>query len=101
MKHEALKELKAIIKLPDWNDVCREKTREEQLNAWIDRWIVPVEFSQDVVDSKYLTSEYNDLIKLKLAQSMAEDIAETCVTYSVQKKKISGAMIALRRKEKK
>jgi hypothetical protein len=100
VKHDALKELKAIIKLPDWNEFCREKTREEQLNAWIERWIAPVEFSQDVVDSKYLTSEYNDIIKIKLAQSMAEDIAETCVSYSTQKKKITGTMLAFRRKSK-
>lgn len=100
MKHEALKELLAIIKLPDWSEFCPEKVREEQLKAWIDRWIVDVEFSQSVVDSKYLTSEFNDIIKMKLAQSAAEDLAENCMSYKVEKKKITGAMMAFRRKSK-
>lgn len=93
MKHEAIRELKDISKLPD-------QVREEQLDAWIDRWVVPVEFTQDVVDSKYLTSEYNDVIKTRLAQNMAEDLAETCVGYVTKKKSITGTMIAIRRKSK-
>lgn len=100
MKHDALKELRAIINLPDWSSFCPEKLREEKLNEWFERWIVELEFDQSVVDAKFLTSEYNDLIKMKLAESMAEDLAEDCVSYKVQKKKITGTMVAFRRKAK-
>jgi cell fate regulator YaaT (PSP1 superfamily) len=101
VKHEALKELRAIIKLPDWTEFCPEKIREEQLEAWIERWIVEATFSQSVTDVKYLDSEYKDLIKEKLAASAAEDLSENCMTYATQKKTISGTMVAFRRKGKK
>ncbi len=100
MKHDALTELLAIIKLPDWSSFCPEKLREEQLDDWCKRWIVDIEFSQDVVNTKYLTSEYNDLIRTKLAQSLCEDAAEEAVTYKVLDKRITANMCALRRKSK-
>lgn len=100
MKHEALKELLSILKTPDWTDFCPEKVREEKLHMWIEKWIVEEEFTQDVVNTKYLTSEYNDLIKVKLAQSMAEDLAEDCVTYNTSNKKVTATMCAFRRKAK-
>lgn len=99
-KHDALTELRNIIKLPDWAPHCPEKLRVEQLEDWINRWIVQVEFTQAIVNTKYLNSEYSDIIKLKLAQSLAEDIAENCTTYSTQDKKITANLCALRRKEK-
>lgn len=102
MKHEALKELRDLIKLPDWNTVCPEKNRLEQLEYWFDRWIVEAEYSQSVVDTKYLTSEFNDVIKLKLAQSLGEEsLAENCISYKTQEKKITASMCSLRRKAKK
>jgi hypothetical protein len=100
MKHEAFKELRDIIKLQDWSEFCPEKTRAEKLEAWMNKWITEVEFSQAVVDTKYLTSEYNDTIKIKLAQSLAEDLAEECVTYKTKERKISATMCALRRRAK-
>lgn len=89
---KALEELRSIIKLPN------ELLREEQLQLWTERWIKDLEFSQDVVDTKYLTSEYNDTIKIRMAQIMAEDLAEDCVSFKTEKKRISGTMLAFRRK---
>lgn len=100
MKHEALTELRNILKLPDWSSFCPEKLREQQLEDWIKRWITNAEFTQAVVNTKYLDSEYSDIIKTKLAQSLAEDLAENCVTYKTADKKITASMIAFRRKEK-
>lgn len=98
--HPAIKALYAIIKTEDWSSFCPEKTREEELDKWIKAWIVDVEFSQSVVSTNYLSSEYNDIIKTKLAQSLAEDLSESCTIYKTENKKISAAMCALRRKEK-
>lgn len=98
--HEALIELRAILKLPDWTPFCPEKLREEQLESWILRWIVDVEFTQAVVSTKFLDSEFSDVIKLKLAQSSAEDLAEDCMSYTIADKKITASMCAFRRKEK-
>lgn len=100
MKHDALNELRALIKIPDWSEFCPEKLRQELLEDWIGRWIADVEFSQDVVSTNYLTSEYSDLIKIKLAQSLAEDLAEEAVTYKTHDKRITASMCALRRKSK-
>jgi hypothetical protein len=98
--HPAVKQLYKIIQTEDWSSFCPEKKREEELDRWVREWIVDVEFSQDVVSTNYLSSEYDDIIKYKLAQSMAEDIAEECTTFTTEKKKISASMCAIRRKEK-
>lgn len=95
MKHVCVRELKDLVKVPD------DKLRTELLEEWMRRWLMEVEFFQDVVDSKYLTSEYSDLIKTKLAQNIAEDLVESCVEYKTQKRRVSGYMLACRRKAKK
>lgn len=100
MKHDALTELRAIMKLPDWSNFCPEKLREEKLLEWFDRWIIEAEFTQAVVSTKYLDSEYSDVIKFKLAQSLAEDLTETCISYKTADKRITANMIAFRRKSK-
>lgn len=99
-KHPAIKELYDIIKVEDWSSFNPEKTRQELLERWERSWIVDVEFSQAVVNTNYLTSEYNDIIKLKLAQSLAEDLSESCTLYKTENKKVTAQMCALRRKEK-
>lgn len=100
MKHPALKELYNILKIKDWTDFCPEKDREEKLKAWEEKWIVEVEQSQSVVNPKYLTSEYNDEIKYKMAQTLAEVLAEECTSYVTEKNKITAKMLSIRRKEK-
>lgn len=99
-QHPAIKELYNIIKVEDWSSFCPEKTRKELLDKWVKAWVVDVEFSQSVVSTDYLTSEYNDIIKVKLAQSLAEDLAEDCTIYTTADKNISAKMCAFRRKEK-
>lgn len=100
MKHPALKELFDIIKERDWTEFCPEKLRQDKLEQWIDKWTVEVEQSQSVVNPKYLTSEYNDEIKYKMAQNLAEMLAEECTNYTTEKNKITAKMTALRRKGK-
>lgn len=100
MKHDALTELRAIIKITDWSAYCPEKLRAELLDDWIGRWLIAPEFTQSVLHTKYLDSEYSDIIKTKLAQSLAEDLAENCISYKTADKKITASMVALRRKEK-
>lgn len=99
-KHQALIELRAILRLPDWSNFCPEKLREEKFEEWIERWIIDVEYSQAVVSTKYLDSEYSDVIKLKLGQSLGEELTEDCVGFKTQDKKITASMCALRRKGK-
>lgn len=98
--HQALIELRAILRLPDWTTFCPEKLREEQFEDWCNRWVIDVEFTQAVVNTKYLDSEYSDVIKTKLGQSLGEDLTEECVSFKTQDKRITASMCALRRKEK-
>jgi hypothetical protein len=70
------------------------------LDKWCKNWVVDLEYSQAVVDTKYLTGEYNDIIKYKLAQTIAEDLSEECTQYNIEDKKISAQVCAFRRKEK-
>lgn len=98
--HPAIKQLYEIIKTEDWSSFCPERSRKEQLDKWVRSWIMDVEFTQAVVSTDYLTSEYNDIIKVRLAQSLAEDLAEDCTIYKTADKNISAKMCAFRRKEK-
>lgn len=98
--HPAVKDLYRIMKIEDWNVFCPERIRNEELDKWIKAWVQDVEFTQAVVSTEYLTSEYNDIIKYKLTQSLAEDLAENCTTFKTEDKKISASMCAFRRKEK-
>jgi hypothetical protein len=100
MKHPALKELYNILKERDWTEFCPEKIRSDKLDLWVEKWIVEVEQSQLVVDEKYLDSEHLDLVKYKLGQNLGEALAEECVTYKKEQKKISANLIGLRRKGK-
>lgn len=99
-KHPAIKQLYDIIKVEDWSSFCPEKVRQDKLDQWVKNWVVDVEFTQAVVNKDYLTSEYNDLIKVKLAQSLAEDLAEDCTIYKTENTQISAKMCAIRRMEK-
>lgn len=96
--HPALLELQQILRTPDWTAFCPEKTREEMFQSWVENWVVESSFSQSVVSAKYLSTEYDDIIKTRLAQSMAEDLLETCALYKTEGNKISAEMIAIRRK---
>lgn len=98
--HDALDQLRSLIKLPDWTEFCPEKLREELLEDWIKRWITEVEFTQAVVSTKYLDSEYSDVIKIKLAQSLAEDLTEDCIGFKTQDRRITASLCAFRRKER-
>ena len=100
MKHPGLKELYNILKVQDWTSFCPEKDRELLLDKWIAKWIVEVEQSQSVVNQKYLDSEHLDIVKYKLGETLGQSLAEECVAFKTEERKISGNMIALRRKEK-
>jgi hypothetical protein len=97
MKHQALDELYKIMQLKDWTDFCPEKNREESLQQWIAKWLIEVEQSQLVVDSKYLNSEASDFVKYRMGQVLGEALTEECVTFKVDNRKISGKLVGLRR----
>lgn len=98
---KALDELKEIMRIRDDKAFHSSKTREAELKEWIYRWIVEVDSSQLVMDSKYLTSEYEDTLKERLALNMLEKVTEECVAYSEAKNKISSEMLVFRRKPRK
>lgn len=100
MKHPAIKELYEIIKKKDWTEFCPEKDREVLLNAWVAKWLTTVEADQLIMDKKFLTSEYSDVIKERLAQNLAESLTEECVSFTIKDRKIEANLIGLRRKEK-
>jgi hypothetical protein len=100
VKHPALKELYEIIKKEDWTSFCPEKTRAELLEKWEQKWITSVESEQLVMDKKYLTSEFSDMVKERLAQNLAESLAEECVTFTITDRKVKAQLFGIRRKEK-
>lgn len=97
MKHPALDELYKLMKERDWTEFCPEKTREELLSAWIDKWLIEVEQSQCVVDAKYLDSESTDFVKYRMGQVLGEALTEECVTFTTNARKITAKMVGLKR----
>lgn len=97
MKHKAIKELRELLRIKDWTEFCPEKDREDALNLWIDKWLIEVDQSQFVVDSKYLDSEHVDFVKYRMGQILGDALTEECVSYTIDKKKISATMVGLKR----
>ena len=77
----AIQELYELLRLKDWSDYYPEKNRVQALDMWIEKWVVPVSYTQPVVDTKYLTSEFSDVIKTRITQNIVEDVVEDCVTF--------------------
>ena len=100
MRHPAIKELFEIIKTQDWTSFCPERDRQVLLEKWEQKWVSIVETEQLIMDKKYLTSEFSDIIKERMAQNLAEQLTEESVTYTITDKKIKAQMLGIRRKEK-
>ena len=88
----ALKELYSVIELE------REIDRYHALSEWIDSWVETVSSTQSVVSKKYLTTEFADLIKLKMAESMALDLCEIAMCIKSSEREIKSEMTVLRKK---
>lgn len=97
MKHPAVKELYELIKERDWTEFCPERVRAEALDMWVAKWLIEVEQSQLVVDSKYLDSESMDFVKYRMGQVLGEALTEECVTFKTEKKRVSAKMVGIRR----
>lgn len=89
---KSIKELFAIIELD------REIDRYHALQDWVDSWIEDVEAVQHVTARKYLTSEYEDILKAKLAETLALDLCESGINFDLNSKKIKANLSILRRK---
>jgi hypothetical protein len=99
-KHPAIKELYEIIKKEDWTSFCPEKNRAELLEKWEQKWLANVDSTQLIMDKKYLTSDYSDMIKEKMAQNLAEQLTEECVQFNITDRSIKAQMLGIRRKER-
>jgi hypothetical protein len=53
------------------------------------------------VDKKYLDSEHLDLVKYRLGQDLGNSLAEECVSFKSEDKRISASMVGIRRRGKK
>lgn len=97
MKHPAVKELQQLIKIRDWTEFCPEKTRQEMLDQWIAKWLIAVEQSQPVVNTKSLSSEQMDFVKYRMGQVLGEALTEDCVNYKTTEQKVTASMVGLKR----
>lgn len=97
MKHPAVEELYKLLKIKDWTEFCPEKLRAEALDEWAAKWLIQVEQSQLVVDTKYLDSESMDFVKYRMGQVLGEALTEDCVTFKTEKKRVSAKMVGIRR----
>lgn len=70
------------------------------MNDWWNSWILEIEQNQLVLDSRYLSSEFHDMLKTRLSEKMLEIITEDCVNYDVSTTNITSTLIAIRRRKK-
>jgi hypothetical protein len=95
---DALKELRKIIQIPDqkhWN--CMEM-RERALEEWIDQWIVVLEHEQTVLNSKYLTVDFQDFLKEHVGKKLVEKAMEDAVDITMENTKIKGKLACIKRR---
>jgi len=76
MKHDALIELKLIIKETDI------KVREALVEAWEEKWIYYTKNTQYVINRSVLNSEEIDFVWYKVSQMCAEDMMDNNVTLN-------------------
>ena len=97
---KCIKELVEIVSQKDEKVFKYADHRIKQIHQWIDRWIAEVESSQLIMNSKYMTSEFEDTIKEQLARNCQERLAEEVVEYTKSANKMQSKMLALRKKPK-
>lgn len=74
MKHQALEELKLIIREPS------REIREALTEAWEKKWIYYTEQTQYVVNKSILKSDEIDFVWYKVAQMCAENLMDNSIT---------------------
>lgn len=76
MKHEALNELKLIIKE---NSL---EIRQALVEAWEKKWIYHTKQTQYVINKSILNTEEIDFVWYKVAQMCAEDLMDNNITLN-------------------
>lgn len=100
MDNQAIKELRKIIKIPDQKHFHRTKVRESALEDWINSWIVETEESQLVLNSKFFTTEFRDILKERLGAKIIDRLMEDMIHINADANKITATLVAIRRKKK-
>lgn len=94
----ALVELEKLIKMKDDKAFKYSESREKALKAWMYDWISQVEASQLVVNPKYITSEFDDLLKEQLTKNVLEQVTEEAVEFTKSSNKIESKLAVVRKK---
>lgn len=94
----AIEELQKIVKMKDEKAFKYSETREKALRAWLFDWISQVEASQLVVNPKYISSEYDDVLKEQLTKNVLEQVTEEAVEFIKSKNKIESKLAVIRKK---
>jgi benzoyl-CoA reductase/2-hydroxyglutaryl-CoA dehydratase subunit BcrC/BadD/HgdB len=95
---DALKELRKVVQIPDqkhWN--CMEM-RERALEEWVDKWIIVLEHEQTVLNSRYLTTDFQDFLKEHVGKKLTEKAMEDAIDITMENTKIKGKLTCLKRR---
>lgn len=87
-----------IIEMRDDKQWKYSESRKRAINKWLDTWLAEIEVSQLVMNTKYMTSEFQDVIKEQLARNCQEQLAEEVIEYTTTSNKVQSKMLALRKK---
>jgi len=92
-----MKRTKPIRELFRIIELTSELERHNALKGWIKDWLQEVEATQSVTHRKYLSSEFEDVLKLKLVENIVLDLSEVAVSYDLDKNNINAKMMVVRR----
>lgn len=95
--NQAFLELTKVVSEDSEGFFGDQVSRQRGIRKWWDKWVVQVSTHQSVLDEKYLDSEFKDVIKSKLAQNCVEEVAEDCINYLTEQRKIEATFLAIRR----
>jgi hypothetical protein len=98
---QALDQLRKIAQMTDQKHWRSTEMRERALEEWIESWLVEVSYEQSVLNQKFMTSDFEDLLKERVGKHLFDETMEEAVQITKGKNNIKGNLVCLRRKQKK
>jgi hypothetical protein len=95
---QALKELKSIV--TDNPKIPLELRQElmNQIDSWVYDWVSVLEGKTLVANTKYMDSEFRDVLLYNLGQNLSEQIIEDCTVITEKPNGIEAKGLIIRKK---
>jgi hypothetical protein len=97
---QAMKELMSLVSNNKEISLTARTKLLEALDIWRYEWVDVIEAKTLVTDTKYLDSEYRDILLYNLGENLSETIIEDCAEITINKKNIEAKGLIIRKKRR-